>query len=191
MKALLLDGTRAGQESPNDLPETIADELTNAGWDVESLNLKRMRIAYCLGCFQCWTKTPGVCRMNDDGREVARRIVASDLVVLFTPVTFGGYSSEIKKALDRVICVVSPFFMKVGGEIHHKPRYERYPRIIGLGVLPEPDDESEAIFQTLVRRNALNLHAPGCGAAVVYDNDEAAVVRERVRSLLGELEGER
>ena len=191
MKALLLDGTRAGQESTNDLPETIADELTNAGWDVESLNLRRVRIAYCLGCFQCWTKTPGVCRMNDDGREVARRIVASDLVVLFTPVTFGGYSSEIKKALDRVICVVSPFFMKVGGEIHHKPRYERYPRIIGLGVLPEPDDESEAIFQTLVRRNALNLHAPGCGAAVVYDNDEAAVVRERVRSLLGELERER
>ncbi len=188
MKALLLDGTRAGQESPNDLPETIADELTNAGWDVESLNLRRMRIAYCLGCFQCWTKTPGVCRMNDDGREVARRIVASDLVVLFTPVTFGGYSSEIKKALDRVICVVSPFFMKVGGEIHHKPRYERYPRIMGVGVIPQADEEIGRIFTTLVRRNAINAHTPAHVGGVILSSLGEGEIRKEIQTLFQAVE---
>lgn len=49
--------------------------------------------------------------------------------------------------------------MKIEGEVHHKPRYERYPRLMGVGVLPQPDEESERIFTTLVSRNAINLHA--------------------------------
>jgi len=69
------------------------------------------------------------------------------------------YSSELKKALDRVPCpVLLPFFAKIYGEIHHGKRYDKYPNLVAFGVLSNPDEESENTFATLVARNAINLH---------------------------------
>lgn len=132
-------------------------------------------------------KTPGICLFADDGREVARKAIQSHLLVLLTPVTFGGYSSQLKKALDRMISLVSPFFQKIGGETHHQPRYRRYPRLLGVGTLPAPDAESEATFASLVARNAINLHAPAA-AAVVFENGTADQAAETIRRLLAAVE---
>ena len=73
--------------------------------------------------FGCWVKTPGQCVQDDPAREVARACARADLVVLFTPVTFGGYSSELKKAIDRSIPNLSPIFIRIRGETHHPCRY--------------------------------------------------------------------
>ena len=34
--------------------------------DVEVINTSGMKIAHCMGCNQCWLKTPGVCAIKDD-----------------------------------------------------------------------------------------------------------------------------
>lgn len=115
-----------------------------------------------------------MCKTRDAARDVAAEMIASDLVVLLTPVTFGGYSSHLKKALDRSICLVSPFFTRIDGEVHHRRRYARYPALLGVGWLPEPDLEEERIFGSLVARNALNLHAPRHASRVVYAGQDAA-----------------
>jgi multimeric flavodoxin WrbA len=101
MKALLLDGSRDNESDLNAIKNTFQKELRSKGWDVEAIMLKTLDISPCNGCFKCWIKTPGICITNDVAREVSRKFVQSDLVVLLTPVTFGGYSSELKKALDR------------------------------------------------------------------------------------------
>jgi len=122
--------------------------------------------------------------VDDSAREIARRFIQSDLVVFLTPLTFGGYSSGLKKALDRIICLVSPLFMRIDGEVHHRPRYERYPRLLGLGVLRQADDESEGIFHTLVSRNAINMHAPAQGSAVILSSWERQRIQDKVQGLL-------
>jgi multimeric flavodoxin WrbA len=133
-------------------------------------------------------QTPGECLIDDRAREIARAYVGSDVVVFFTPVTFGGYSSELKKALDRIICVVSPFFARIDGEVHHEPRYRRYPRLLAVGVQPRPDRESEEIFTTLVARSAINMHAPKHAAAVFDPTHSGEFMEGNVRSLLAGLE---
>jgi len=50
-----------------------------------------------MGCFGCWNKTPGTCVMKDDSAKIAKAVVNSDLLIFLTPITFGGYSSELKK----------------------------------------------------------------------------------------------
>lgn len=184
MKALVLDGSERRNESESTLSQIVVSELKSLGYDVYDVILYDTDIASCTGCFECWVKTPGICVINDAGRDLARKMIQSELMVFITPVTFGGYSSELKKALDRLIPNVSPFFMKIKGEVHHEPRYDRYPRLIGVGILPHPDEESERIFKTLVGRNAVNFHCPADAALVVLENQGSERIREEVKASL-------
>jgi multimeric flavodoxin WrbA len=188
MKALILDGSPNGEGEMHRVRDILTNELAGMGWDVAPITLHDLKIHYCTGCFGCWVQTPGKCMINDAARDIAPAVMQSDMVVYLTPITFGGYSSELKKALDRMICLVTPFFTKIDGEVHHKPRYERYPQLMGVGVSPQADKESERIFETLVRRNALNMHAPAHAAGVVYRNQEANEIQDEIRALLNKVE---
>jgi multimeric flavodoxin WrbA len=184
MNALVLDGFR-GVEGQSILA-VLTNALAQAGYATEVVALRDKTIAPCLGCFGCWIKTPGECVIDDDGRAVARAAVRSDLLVYVTPVTFGGFSSELKKAVDRLIPNISPFFARVRGETHHQKRYPRCPSLIGLGILPQSDREAEAIFKTLVEHNALNFRSPRTAAAVVAldgTSDVAAIARGLIEAV--------
>ena len=184
MSALVLDGFRTGEGQ--DILAVLTTALDRASCGTEIIALREKTIAPCLGCFGCWVKTPGECVIDDDGRAVARAAARCDLLVYFTPVTFGGVSSELKKAVDRLIPNISPFFARVRGETHHQRRYPRCPSLIGLGTLPQPNREAEAIFKTLVEHNALNFRSPRTAAAVVAldgTSDVAAIARGLIEAV--------
>jgi hypothetical protein len=184
MDAVVLDGSR--DETGQNVLATLLGTLAGAGFEAEVIRLREMAIAPCLGCFGCWIKTPGDCVIDDEGRQTARAAARCDLLVYFSPVTFGGVSSELKKAVDRLIPNISPFFARVQGETHHQRRYPRCPSLIGLGTLPQPDREAETIFKTLVERNALNFRSPRTAAAVVAldgTSDVAAIARRLIEAV--------
>ena len=155
MKTLILNGSRA-----NDLQ---AVKVTNALHkhlpDAETIILREQKIGNCAGDFFCWVRNPGMCNTNDDNRIIAEKIIQSDLVIYLTPVTFGGYSSELKRMVDHQIQNILPFFANVNGEIHHQKRYNHYPNVLTIGWMDEPNMQAEAIFRHLVHRNAINMYA--------------------------------
>jgi len=184
MNAVVLDGSR--NEQGQGIVALLTDALAQAGYATKVVALRDKTIAPCLGCFGCWIKTPGECVIDDEGRAVARAAARCDLLVHFTPVTFGGVSSELKKAVDRLIPNISPFFACVRGETHHQRRYPRCPSLIGLGTLPQPNREAEAIFKTLVEHNALNFRSARTAAAVVAldgTSDVAAIAHGLVEAV--------
>ena len=97
--------------------------------------------------------------INDYGREATRKAIQSDLLMWLTPITFGGYSSELKKALDRTIPILLPYFEVHQGQIHHKMRYDKYPKLVVIGTEPL-NAEYEETFKALTERNTLNLRPP-------------------------------
>ena len=187
MKAMVFNSAGKGNGILEPVQEIIGEELVKAGWDIDVLDLCKTDIAACLGCFRCWFKTPGVCVINDAGRDVTKAFVQSDMTVFLTPVTFGGYSSELKKAVDRLIPAISPYFMKINGETHHRPRYERYPKLAVIGELRHPDLESEGIFKKLVERNAINMHSPAHTSCIVLEEDWSDQVRKKVKKCLSDV----
>lgn len=166
-RALVLDGARADGADVDAVAARVADEVERLGLHAQRVTLRDVPVAPCLGCFECWTRTPGVCRTKDAGRDLARAFVRSQLVAFVTPVTFGGYSSELKKVVDRIVCVALPFFTRAGGVVHHPPRYARNPALLVVGVLREPAPAQERIFHELARRNAVNLQAPAFASHVL------------------------
>lgn len=188
MKALIINGAREGETTLKVPHNLILQALSEQGYKVESLLVRDLNIESCVGCFGCWLKTPGVCEIDDDGKNIPEAIIKSDLVVYLTPVVFGGPSSELKKVMDRIIPLILPFFKKIKGEIHHAPRYNKYPNIISLGVLPQRDDDSENIFKKLINRNALNWYSPHYVGDVLHLTSPEAEMMSKINNLLGNME---
>lgn len=184
MNTLVLNGAKTEKETVNTVSDYLVDVLRVKGNEVNVMVLREEKIASCLGCFGCWLKTPGECVIHDAGSDLPRKVIQSDFVFLLTPVIFGMYSSELKKALDRFPCpVLLPFFKKINGEIHHAPRYDKYPTLIAIGVLPKSDEESENTFTTLAARNGLNLHTKAI-SSIVYSTDKFDTIKQKVTSTL-------
>jgi len=181
---LILDGTQAEDENRPAILAELIDVLQGAGAEVRTLTLRQMKIAHCLGCFGCWIETPGMCKEADDGRQIAKAVVHSDTLVFFTPVTFGGYSPELKKAVDHFIQLAVPYFQVEHGELHHPPRYARVPRLVAVGVQRHPNEEEARIFKVLAGRNAINMHPPSYAAEVINSEDDLATLRQRFEMLL-------
>jgi len=160
MKALILIGSKTDDSESAKIHEMILEELKKLNWDATSIGLEDKSIAYCTGCFGCWVQTPGECVIKDYEETIVRKMVHTDLIIYITPIVFGGYSSILKKALDRQISRVLPYFTKIDGEVHHKKRYEKEQSLLGIGILDNPDIEKEEVFKTLVARNSINMWSP-------------------------------
>ncbi len=187
MKALILHGNSPDDAAENAVHRMLCEALRARGWEAETKPLAGMRVGPCVGCFHCWFKTPGECAVNDDGREVARAVANCDALIFLSPVTFGGYSSRLKYAVDRMIPTISPLFEKVGGEMHHKLRYPAHS-FLAIGWQSEPDAESAAVFTRLAARNAVNMHAPASGSTVLHGGQSPEERRAQVTQLVETLE---
>ena len=191
MKALILNGEELNGISLKQFSKSIREELITKDYEVEEILLKEKKIADCLGCFKCWVKTPGICIINDYGREAAAKLIHSDLLIYLSPVVFGSYSYQLKKALDRMIPLISPFFTKVEGEIHHKKRYPNYPSLLGIGVIEEANQSQSKIFKELVKRNGINFHSAYVETEVFelaadFDNEELRKIVRIISEKVGE-----
>lgn len=191
MRVLILNGAPGDGRGRfcRGISEAAANTARAKGWDVSAFDLDAGVIKPCRGCFSCWLKHPGTCAIKDDEEPILRAAASSDVYVWTTPVTFGGYGPALKKALDRLIPNVLPFFIKVRGEAHHPLRYKKRRGLIVLGTLPAPDAEAERIFHSLVLRNAVNLGSVETRSEVFYEGTGDPAIEGRVGALIGAMEG--
>lgn len=170
-KVVIWNGSKPENTVAKLIYESFDRALTKSGCETQTIQLDNVDIAPCKGCFHCWIKTPGECIRNDYGRETTRMFVQSDLLIAITPITFGGYSSILKKAFDRIIPSILPFFTRIQGETHHQARYEKNPRFLMIGILPQKHERKEEIFKRLFYRNVLNMHSLSNSVKIIYEDN--------------------
>lgn len=135
----------------------LASAYEQGGHAVQTLNLRDMDIRYCLGCWACWVKNPGVCIVKDGSADVCRAVIQSDLTVFTSPVIMGTTSALLKKAQDKLIPLILPYIEMDRGECHHVARYDKYPALGLLLQRNDADDEDLEIITNLFRRMAINF----------------------------------
>lgn len=164
MKTLILDGSHVNNPRAVNIINALQRHLP----DAETVVLREQTIGNCAGDFFCWVRSPGICNTDDDNRIIAAKVMHSDLLVYLTPVTFGGYSFELKRMVDHQIQNILPYFANIEGEVHHQKRYKHYPNLLTIGWMDEPNSQAKAIFRHLVHRNAINMYAKTsvCGLVI-------------------------
>lgn len=83
--------------------DTLAQEFFNgckdANHKVEKVDLRKLKINYCLGCSAC--QETGNCVLEDDVKDIIEKVRVSDVLVFATPIYFGNLAGQLKVLLDR------------------------------------------------------------------------------------------
>lgn len=198
MKVLALNSSpRSDKESYTFLMlNHLVEGMREAGADVEIVNLREKEIRHCTGCFTCWTKTPGICAQKDDmTRELFPKSLASDLVVLASPLYFHTINAMMSKFTERTLPAGLPFYEKGEDGKMFQPLRHKMPALVFLFVCGFPDtEEFDAMleFFSRTRYKDSNIVATICraGASLLsspFLQDKAKDVLEGTRQAGREL----
>ncbi|MBR6943545.1 MAG: flavodoxin family protein, partial [Fibrobacter sp.] len=103
-----------------DYTEQINKLLENNDFDIEIINTANMKIAHCMGCNQCWLKTPGVCAIKDDYESIIKKLVKADNLWIVSDTHFGFLDYRGKRVLDRIMPMLNMYIMFRDGWMRHQ-----------------------------------------------------------------------
>ena len=141
----------------HDLPE---EELKNIYKSTnDSLIITdNKKIKSCTGCFYCWTKNPGECRIKDGYDNIAELYSKAEKIIIISRCCYGSYSPFVKNVMDRSIPYLLPFFKIINKEVHHTIRYKKNLSFEVCFYGENISDEEKEIAKNLVKANCINLN---------------------------------
>ena len=102
MKAYILHGNTRSKSNTETLARLFADELTAKGVEVTQVSLRDKDIKTCVGCDKCHSVADSFgCVIDDYVQEIAKEILASDLVVYTSPIYTWMPTPPLKAVMDR------------------------------------------------------------------------------------------
>ena len=157
MKITVINGNPKISSFDNYLAQ-LKSVLETEGHSVAQVDLRDLRLRYCVGCFGCWVKTPGECVSRDASLAMGRAIMQSDFTLWAAPLKMGFPTELLKRANDKHLPLIHPYMEVDQGEAHHIKRYARYPRV-GLLLEKEPgtDEGDLKIVTDIYCRTSLNF----------------------------------
>lgn len=102
--------------------QSFLEGMKRSGARIEEICLYDKEIKPCLGCFACWTRTPGICTQKDDQGELLEKLNQAELIIYALPLYFHSMPGLVKTHLDRQLPMVYPFMEKFGGSTVHPRR---------------------------------------------------------------------
>jgi multimeric flavodoxin WrbA len=153
VKVLALNSSpRSSDQSKTELLlNCLIKGMRDVGAEVEQVALREKTIKHCIGCYTCWTKTPGTCVHKDDmTNDLFPKWRESDLVVYATPLYNYAMTATLKAFIERTLPSNQPFFEIHRGRMFH-PLHHKTPAAVILSVSGMPDQGHFDALSTHVR----------------------------------------
>ncbi len=125
---------------------------------IDEIFLQDKKIGYCLGCYTCWSKTPGRCIQKDDMEEIIEKVLSSDLLLLSTPVYIDGVTAQTKTFLDRLIPVLQAYFTTVDGHCRHRLSVKKMPALFLISSCGFSEMDNFSAMVESVKKACKNLY---------------------------------
>jgi multimeric flavodoxin WrbA len=175
MKTLVLN--TLGKEVSKQIKTLIKDK------EVEIVDTSNMKIAHCMGCNQCWLKTPGICAIKDDYEEIIKKLVETESLWIVSDTHFGFLDYKGKRVMDRIVPMLNMTIGFRDGWMRHEVRY--HP--LNTGLLYKGDAD-QAMMEDWCKRTAVNIGGHSLGAiALQVKSEKCKMKSEAVVSLNSKL----
>ncbi len=160
------------------LLDALVKGMREAGADVETVHLREKVIRNCIGCYTCWTKTPGMCVHKDDmTNELFPKWLKADIAVYATPLYHFTMNATMKAFIERTLPVLEPFLVQHDGKTTH-PLRQTPPLAVALSVAGFPESTVFTQLSSYVRflfgeRLTAEIYRPGSEMMTLPEFSEA------------------
>ncbi len=129
MRILVVRGNPRKKGHTQHITDLVIQGASDAGASVEDIALSSQIIQTCLGCYDCWSITPGVCVHKDDMTELREKVKAADVLLCATPFYNYSMSTAMKQFAERLLPLTKPHI--VDGPGGYCQNELRYPEVWG------------------------------------------------------------
>jgi len=122
MKVISINGSPRKDGNTAILIQTVFKELEKEGIETELIQLSGKKVDGCKACWACHKNKNKQCIITDDFfNECFTKMVASDGIILGSPVYSAGVTSQMKALIDRASIILAGnrglFKYKVGASV--------------------------------------------------------------------------
>lgn len=139
---------------------------------------KKNEIKKCIGCFDCWLKTPGECVIKDGYGNTGKLLSESEELIIISRICYGGFSPFVKNVLDRNIGYISPFFTIRNNEMHHKSRYSKRLKFSVIAYGEDATEKDKDTLSKIVVANGINFNVIESSCCFADSIEDIAKLRE-------------
>jgi len=122
MKALGIVGSYRKGGINDTAVQRILEGAAGRGAKTERVFLADRNIQFCRNCRECMQSPgnePGTCLLDDEVPELIRKCLASDILILSSPVNFGSMTAVSKAFLERLVCLARWPWGKPSPKLRH------------------------------------------------------------------------
>ena len=167
-----------GASINNDMICSLIPEKT----EVEIIDTSNMKIAHCMGCNQCWLKTPGICAIKDDYEGILKKLIQADNLWLVSDTHFGFLNHKGKRMMDRIMPMLNMTLGFRDGWMRHDLRYHA----LNIGLLYKGEAE-QTMMEDWCMRTAANIGGHSLGAIALPDNTVETTLNPKLSTLNSQL----
>lgn len=181
MKVIAINSSPRGEGTSKTgiMLDALVKGMVDAGAEVETVNLRQKKVRNCIGCYTCWTKTPGICVHKDDmTNELFPKWIEADMAIYASPLYHFTLNATMKAFIERTLPMLEPFLVK-GDEKTTHPIRHKPPKAAVLSVagFPEPSvfEQLSSYVNFLFRKGLVaEIYRPGAEVLTLPELSEKA-----------------
>lgn len=112
MNILILNGSPRPNGNTTTMIAAFAEGAQKKEHQVTVIDVCNKKIAGCLGCEYCHTKSLGICIQKDDMQEIYKALESAEMLVIASPIYYFGYSGQLQCAIHRTYAIGIPKKLK-------------------------------------------------------------------------------
>ena len=122
------------------------------GASSEIIEVANADLKFCAGELACYFKPDHLsCRVHkaDQGGEFTDKWIRADRILLASPLHFNNVTAHLKRFLERLICMSTPYYTENDGYPTHEVPYRPKPSVI-IGVCAYPGVANFDLFKEVM-----------------------------------------
>ena len=161
--ALIINASPRGEDGYTYFYLTpLINGIKSCGVDCDVVQLKKLDINPCKGCWHCWLSGTGECVFDgkDDFQELKEKYMESDLVVFGLPLYVDGMPALLKNFWERMVCEFHPYMIEGIYKTRHPRRRIKNRAVVVFATSGFLEMENFEAVLLHFRQIAHNAHFP-------------------------------